>query len=77
MTPSQVVEQIQDANVQATVSVGAAGTSWVGWLAGVNEILVTVATIIAIVAGAWALYDKIKLKLKLRGEANDQTDPSK
>ena len=63
MQNQQVAEQ-----VAAGISATTAGGAWVGYLAGANEILITVATVIAIVSGGWALYDKIHLKRQEREE---------
>jgi len=44
--------------VEVAATVGATATGWVAFLAGLNEVLITVSTVIAICVGAWTLYDK-------------------
>lgn len=64
---------MQDA--QSIVSVGAASAGWTAWLSSANEVLIAVATLIAIATGGWALYDKVKGRvIKARGVQDDKTD---
>lgn len=55
-------QNIEQATAQ--VSVLSAGSAWVGIVADANEVLIFVATVIAIIAGAWNLYDKWKERKK-------------
>ena len=50
--------------VQSTISVSAASAGWTAWLASANEILITIATVVAIVTGVWALVDRIRGKIR-------------
>ncbi len=63
-------QQAQD--VATSVTATAAGAGWVSHLAGINEILTAVATLIAITTGAWVLYDKWQAKRKER-DANGES----
>lgn len=69
MRPQDAIQQVVDSNVQSTVSVGSAASGWAAHLAGLNEVLITVATLIAIASGAWALWDKVKAT---RGRKRDE-----
>jgi hypothetical protein len=48
--------------VAAAVSVATASGGWLAWLSSANEVLIMLATVIAIVSGGWALFDKIRTK---------------
>ena len=54
-------EQVQDMAAGAAVGVSTASAGW-AWLANVNEILTTVATIIAIISGLAAIRYHTKNK---------------
>jgi hypothetical protein len=65
--PHQQIEQVTSA-----VSAGAAATGVAGFIAQANDVLVFVATIIAIASGAWTLYDKWNIKRQQRAPGGDQ-----
>ncbi len=48
--------------ITAGTSAVSAGGAWVAWLQDANEILITVATLIAIISGAFTLYDRYKIR---------------
>lgn len=56
-------------DIGAVASASAAGSAWVSHLTGFNEVLTTIATLIAIATGGWVLYDKWKTRRK--GKQND------
>lgn len=45
-------------DIAATITTSATGSAWIAWISGLNEILIMVSTLIAILVGAWTLYDK-------------------
>lgn len=48
----------QKTEIAATITASATGSAWVAWLADLNEVLITVSTLVAITVGCWTLYDK-------------------
>ena len=73
--PQRMMNDLQQ-KTEAITTVAATGSAWVAWLADLNQVLITLSTVVAIAVGVWTLYEKYRIA-KRRDNATSENPGKK